>query len=555
MSTRDSWKLLVFRDGGRVLNGRELLHGLVRQVECVQSLFDFTSQFSKDEVIDALLRSGELECALADQKSCEAQASTSATITDTLARALVGNAKPTLGAKVLEQISEMTVPERLTVSTPEGFCYYALHPLDYADLLSENKVNIPAAAVIGIRSIGTTLSAVVRAWFEAKGTASERITVRPEGHPFDRTLTFDGTQRCWIAKQQERGAQFFVVDEGPGLSGSSFLAVAEALVDAGVASDRIVLLPSSIPDLPNLFAPNAAARWSRFRTLALKPTRRIPPHAAESVGGGEWRKYVFASESEWPAVWPWTERQKYLSPDRRNIYRFDGHGRYGKEVRHRSEILTAHGWGPEVVSAGDGFSASPWLEGARPRRADQSVITQLAHYCAFRAEHVACDALPQAELEQMAQVNLERGLGICSRIELPIERPVIADSRMMPHEWIITQEGRLLKLDAASHGNDHFYPGPTDIAWDLAGVIVEWKLADKSSELLVQEYKRISGDEIEMRMPDYLKAYCAFRFAFCLSVARSLSDTNECGRFNRDGEIYRDRLTSVVPARHAICSP
>ncbi|HVH88142.1 MAG TPA: hypothetical protein VM912_15580 [Terriglobales bacterium] len=546
MSTRDSWKLLVFRDGRRVRNGRELLHGLVRQVECVQSYSDFTSQFSRDEVIDALLRSGELECALADQQSCEAQASTLAAITDTLARAAVGSVKPTLGPQVLQQISEMTVPERLTVSTPEGFCYYALHPLDYVDLLSENKIDIPAAAVIGIRSIGTTLSAIVRAWFEANGTASERITVRPEGHPFDRTLTFDGTQRGWIAKQQKRGAQFFVVDEGPGLSGSSFLAVAEALVDAGVASNRIVLLPSSIPDLPNLFAPNAAARWSRFRTLTLNPTRRIPPDAAEFVGGGEWRKYVFACESEWPAVWPWTERQKYLSPDKRNIYRFDGHGRYGKEVRHRSEILAGHGWGPEVASAGDGFSASPWLEGARPRRADQNVTTQLARYCAFRAEHFACDAVPQTEIEQMAQINLERGLGVSSRIELPIKRPVIADARMMPYEWILSPQGRLLKFDAASHGDDHFYPGPTDIAWDLAGVIVEWQLTPEQTHFLIEEYEHLTSDFIRKRISTYLGAYCVFRLALTASARLSCANTSDAARLERESSQYRTELEFLI---------
>src|SRR5207248_188767 len=117
---------------------------------------------------------------------------------------------------------------RLTVSDPEGFCYYALHPLDYADQLNDNPMYPPVAAVVGIRGIGTTLSAVVHTWFESRAIPAGRITVRPTGHPFDRKLELNDEQREWIASNAERSARFFVVDEGPGLSGSSFLSVAEA---------------------------------------------------------------------------------------------------------------------------------------------------------------------------------------------------------------------------------------------------------------------------------------------------------------------------------------
>ena len=52
-----------------------------------------------------------------------------------------------------------------------------------------------------------------------------------------------------------------IADEGPGLSGSSFLAVADALADAGVAREHIVVLPSHDPDPSRLCAPDAARRW------------------------------------------------------------------------------------------------------------------------------------------------------------------------------------------------------------------------------------------------------------------------------------------------------
>ena len=59
---------------------------------------------------------------------------------------------------------------------------------------------------------------------------------------------------------------------------------------------------------------------------------------------------------------------------------------------------------------------------------------------------------------------------------LRVLRPLIVDGRLQPWEWIVTRQGVLLKTDASSHGDDHFLPGPTDIAWDLAGVIVDWDL-------------------------------------------------------------------------------
>lgn len=528
-----------------MLDARELLRGLLRQLECVSSLSDFQSQYARDELIDALLRAGELECAFED-RGFTSKAGNLAKYSDELARALIGQRRPGFPEITLQDLSAIEISDRLTLSNPEGFCYYALHPLDYIDMLMQVDIRPPAAAVIGIRSIGTTLSAVVRAWFEHRGIPSERITVRPTGHPFDRKLLLDCRQREWVGANAQRAAMFFIVDEGPGLSGSSFLSVAEALVSAGISTERIVLLPSSKPDLSALIAENAAARWSKFRTVSLNPTRYIPSGAALGIQGGEWRKRILASESEWPAVWSWTERQKYLSADCQRIFRFDGHGHYGKAVLRRSEILAEHGWGPEISSAGNGFSVSPWIQGTRGHTLDRQLFIQLAQYCAFRAEHFRCEQDSLGALEEMARINLERAVGVSRAIVLPLEHPVIADGRMMPHEWIRSSTGRMLKVDASSHGDDHFYPGPTDIAWDLAGTIAEWKLEEEASEVLVSEYKRFSGDDVTSRLPAYLLAYCGSRLGFTLSAAVSAKDGGERERFEREAEGYRERLAGLL---------
>jgi hypothetical protein len=546
VSASDSWKLLVFRDGRRVLPARDLCRDLSRQVERVLSFTDFSSQFARDELIDAVLRAGELECALSDYDEESKASRTLAGIADRLARALVEQKAPQLDAGELDRLNTLDLPDRLSIATPEGFCYYGLHPLDYADLLDKSRLGTHAAAVVGIRSIGATLSAIVNAWSGSKGISAQRTTVRPTGHPFDRSVTFSITQQKWVATQIQCGAEFLIVDEGPGLSGSSFLAVAEALEREGVPASGISLLPSSIPDLGNLIATNAADRWSRFRTLPLQPTKYIPTGAGEYVGEGGWRRHVFASPAEWPGVWSWTERQKYLSHDGLQIFRFDGHGYYGKDVRHRCQLLHEHGWGPEAASAGNGFSVSPWLNGRKPSGTDRETIIQLARYCAFRAGHFSCPAVSQMELEQMAEVNLERALGASRQVSLPVERPVIADARMMPYEWVRSPEGRLLKVDAASHGDDHFYPGPTDIAWDLAGAIVEWNFDPFAAKSLVENYEQISGDPISTRLDNYLIAYCAFRLAFTASSGISAGNHEERARFKREQMHYHKTLTFLL---------
>lgn len=538
MSTADTWKLLVFRDGRSVRSGPELLRGLLAQIEAVLSLTDFSNQIARDELIDALLRAGGLECALVDHDAGSMEAHVIAEAADQLASALLTKSRPHISAKLAATLGELQVPRSLTLSTPEGFCYYALHPLDYADLLAAEATCPPAAAVVGIRSIGTTLSAIVRAWFSAKGIGAARITVRPIGHPFERRLPVTQDERNWIAAQNGQNAHFFVVDEGPGLSGSSFLSVAEALVEEGVPAERIVLMPSSTPNLENLVAPNAAQRWKNFRTTPLKPTRYMPSQADEYIGGGAWRSRVFDSEADWPGVWPWTERQKYTSRNGTLLFRFDGHGHYGKAVRQRSQLLANHGWGPQISSGGDGFSVSAWLSGARLQCANREVVTHLARYCAFRSEHLTSPVASETELEHMAQINLERALGVSRQIKLPVERPVVADARMMPFEWIALNDGSLQKFDAADHGDNHFFPGPTDIAWDLAGAIVEWELNAEAADLLLSEYCRISGDKVQKRLPDYLIAYSSFRMAFAQSAANSIAEFGEKSRLRQEATRY-----------------
>ena len=102
------------------------------------------------------------------------------------------------------------------------------------------------------------------------------------------------------------------------------------------------------------------------------------------------------------------------------------------------------------------------------------------------------------------------------------ERVVICDGRMLPHEWLRSERGELLKLDAGTHGDNHFFPGPCDIAWDVAGTIVEWELEGEARDYFVGEYTRRSGDAVAERLGPYLLAYTTFRMGWSRMAAAAM---------------------------------
>src|SRR3569833_2341912 len=93
------------------------------------------------------------------------------------------------------------------------------------------------ALVVGLRTIGTSLAATVAAVLRACGYATVTTTLRPTGHPYARSASIN-------ARLVRRARAALIVDEGPGRSGSSMAATAQALVEAGLARGRIAFLPS-----------------------------------------------------------------------------------------------------------------------------------------------------------------------------------------------------------------------------------------------------------------------------------------------------------------------
>ena len=157
----------------------------------------------------------------------------------------------------------------------------------------------------------------------------------------------------------------------------------------------------------------------------------------------------------------------------------------------------------------------------------------------------------------MLRFNLREEFGVelsAQNCELRIAKPVIADGRMLPHKWM-DSDGALLKVDTAAHGDDHFFPGPTDIAWDLAGTIVEWELAPDAARFLLDSYFRLTGDDAQPRLPNYLLAYSVFRTAFCKMAAASMQGSEEEARLVREHHRYRVQAESRLQGGTTVVAP
>jgi hypothetical protein len=550
--------LLVFRKSQQTFSGPQLLRDLARELRSLESAADPHRQ---SLITSALLRSGELETALADADNREAERLSQ--VTDLLARAQLDPPQlHSLASQAQLLLRDAIIPDCITISPPEGFCFYGLHPLDFADAVWQLPAFQQPFAVIGIRSIGATLSAAFAAGLQRRFTPERpvpRITVRPQGHPYDRRLEFSRAESAWILRQQKASSLFFVIDEGPGLSGSSFLSVAEALLRKGIAAQDIIFISSRQVAPESLVAPDAAARWLRFRNYSVASGRHRPAEAKVDFGGDLWRERVFRDDqyaftpyvdpAEWPALWPGMSSPRYLSADGNALYKFEGHGRYGAAVATRAALIGEAEFGPQARDAGFGYTEYPMLKGRLLHRTDQDelILRRMAAYLAFRAQMFPFQDCDQQALREMTRHNVQELLGVdCGELHFELVSPVISDARMMPHEWLRTASGQLSKLDSASHGDDHFFPGPTDVAWDLAGTIVEWRLSASVAAQLLEFYYQFTGDDVLPRLQDYMIGYCAFQAAYHRMAASACSGNVEEKRLLRRCEDYLRQLRSVL---------
>lgn len=493
----------------------------------------------------------------------------SARLTLAAARALLGQGLAAEVAAVVHELLRAPLPRRVSVRVPEGYALYALLPEAYAE--AARRAGGPLLA-IGLRSIGTGLAAVVAA--AAGGRALPPVTLRPVGHPFARTVRVGPALERWLL-DAPAAARFAVVDEGPGLSGSSLNAVADWLEARGVPAERVLFFPHHAGDLGPQASPAHRERWARAPRFhaAVEPRALVGEPAAEDLSGGRWRARVHGPDAgAWPPVDARQERLKLLVRPRHGrprLHKSAGLGRYGDAALARARTLDAAGLGPPVLGLERGFLVMSWLEGATPvdvalgrSRVDRrAVVASVAEYVAAVGRGLpraprAIGAAPAALLD-MACHNAGAALGAEAaralsrwREQLPRLgsdlRPVATDCRMHAWEWLVLPDGRLLKTDGVDHHAGHDLIGCQDVAWDVAGAAVELELDPDERARVARAARRRDAAVVRFHEDCYL----AFQLGRCWLAARAAAP-DEAARLEAAGRRYAARLEGSLRAAAA----
>jgi hypothetical protein len=474
---------------------------------------------------------------------------------------------------VLERIEDQQLPPEVDIIRPEGYAYYSLYPEMYLQAAKRCHAVLGSfpAVCIGLRSIGSSLSAVVAASLTELGCRVESFTVRPRGHPYARAVHIDPRLTAQMTARPH--ATFVVVDEGPGISGSSIAGTARMLHELGIPAERIVLFPSWCTDGSHLRSPDAREIWTRHRQFTTSfeevwldsgRLATVFPGELRDFSAGAWRGAVYSDHAEYPAVQPQHERRKYLLTTKAGdgnpkLLRFVGLGRAAQAKVRRAELLADAGFTPAPEHAAHGFVLQSFVPGhpVSPGKADAQLIEMTASYLAHLCRvHASAPSVTDSSLREMIAVNVSEGLRN-SRLDqrardLPggtwAERPVELDARMLAHEWIRTPAG-YLKVDTMDHHDDHFFPGRQDIAWDVAAAAVELRLSRAAEQHLIECYRTRSGDQaIAERLPLYSVAYLAFRLGYTRLAITVLGDSADAKRFARDSHRYAQLLTRRLNA-------
>jgi hypothetical protein len=475
----------------------------------------------------------------------------------------------------LRELTALPLPREVSRRAAEGYAYYAVYPEQYAraaELLC-GQLCPRSVLVVGLRSIGTSLSSAVEEAIRARGIRVRSMTVRPRGHPFERELRLSAR----LEEELRNAAStdlIAIVDEGPGLSGSSLAAVARSVRSLGAPPSRVVLLPGHEVDPGKLGSSRARRVFQEHRRFvgSFDPASAVTASHArvEDASAGRWRPLLRRGEAD-PPVQPQHERRKLFFYGDGSLpvshVRFAGLGRHGLRAARRAERLGNAGFGPRVEGFKDGYLSLRFVEGRPLERGSITprVLETLGAYAAWTHRSFPSKAsMDRGALLEMTTANVRESLGEAAldshgraleawAWSLPDEATEV-DGRLQPHEWIAAPRG-LVKVDGTDHGRDHFYPGPTDIAWDLAGAIAEFSLDAGAQFALLESFARCAGDRhVERRLPFYLVTYLAYRAGYAALASDTLGDTPDGLGFRA----LKTRYTELLPGaleRLSQCSP
>ena len=125
------------------------------------------------------------------------------------------------------------------------------------------------------------------------------------------------------------------------------------------------------------------------------------------------------------------------------------------------------------------------------------------------------------------------------------------DGKLQPWEWLVTDDGRLLKTDAVDHHAAHDLVGCQDIAWDIAGAGVELGLTPMEQRTMCAIVSKCSGRPVDPNLLRFMTmSYAAFQIGRCtLAGEMTWSKDVEGIRLSRARQRYEQHVLSLVNER------
>ncbi|MGE5499585.1 MAG: hypothetical protein ACM3Q2_16015 [Syntrophothermus sp.] len=571
--------MLIYKDVIKKYKTQELIKQITYLTDKMNSV---SSSVLYSNAAELLLRYGEFESAVTDSLSSgediysgfTAGLRTAGELTGAIYTSVINNEQPSPGisASFNELFSRRIFPASLNISVPEGYAFYSLYPEMYIDAAMKfvNSYQAGHVVVIGIRGIGCSLASVVSAVLRQNGWNARSFTVRPRGEYFNRKLCVSLELKQELLKIP--GAKYLIADEGPGLSGSSFSSVAGYLSSNGIPDNDIIFFPSWDADGSTFVSEESRIRWQRHKKIFVsfeesviesgKLKRAFGYDSIQDISAGKWRSLFFEDNKNYPHTFAGAEQRKYLiSRDgEKSILKFSGLGHYGLKLFERAKILQEAGFSPRTGKTDYGFIEFEFLKGKQlaVKQKSAKLTDRLAEYIAFTGRNFPeAPAMDTDELKEMIRINIEKGLGKKWTMMLKrnmflrdsdyLERSAAIDGRMLPFEWI-SVNGVYMKTDSLQHHISHFIPGSADIAWDLAGAIIEFRLGgSKSGKHLTSTYIDLSGDlNITKRLPFYIAAYAAFRLGYTEFAAERSGDIQEMRKLKYQSNYYKSILREIL---------
>lgn len=460
-------------------------------------------------------------------------------------------------------------PSEIEMRVPEGFAFYALYPEAFAEAARRLKLR-RAPRVIGIRSIGTSLGAMVAAALDAEPP----FTVRPFGDPYDRQISLDAELEHALL---DGDPHFIVVDEGPGHSGSSFGAVADWLRSRGVPMERIAFVPSHAGGPGPAASEERRHWWQTVQRQSGDFGDRLPrllerwcaglvgslDGPMKDLSGGRWREVHYRRREDWPGSITMSERRKFLAfvDGEALLFKFAGLGAVGEQKLRIARQLAVDKFVPDPIGLVHGFLAERWRADASPLRLDKPSSSHVARYIGSRAKLFWADRGSGASIAQLLEMTrrnvtlelgketaraLDRWEARIAELDARIVR-VRTDNKLQLHEWLRARDGALIKADALDHHQSHDLIGCQDLAWDVAGAIIEFDLDQGRANDLIACTEENAGREIDRALLDFYQlAYLAFWVGQYRLGATMTQDPDEQARLRHEGDRYIRKLQSLL---------